>query len=71
MKLFAISARVVYDRGGRQAVKRVPQFLLSDRLVRNEYQAQEFARHIVDPLGVATEVHVVVTPVLDVETRAS
>ncbi len=71
MKLFVITARVVYEKDGRQKVKQVLQFLLSDHQVRNEYQAQEFARHIVDPLGVAKEVHVVATPLVDAEGRAS
>jgi hypothetical protein len=71
MKLFVITARVVYEKDGRQKVKQVLQFLLSDRQVRNEYQAQEFARHVVDPLGLAKEVHVVVNPLVDVEDRAS
>lgn len=71
MKLFVITARVVYEKDGRQKVKQVLQFLLSDRQVRNEYQAQEFARHVVDPLGLAKEVHVVVNPLVDAEDRAS
>jgi hypothetical protein len=71
VRFFVINARVVHERDGRQRVKQILPFLLSDRQVRNEYQAQEFARHIIDPLGVAKEIHVVATTLVDLEGLAS
>ena len=53
MKLFSITAQVVLYHDGSIS-HQVPAFLLSDRQVQDEAHA----RRIVDPLGLADEVHV-------------
>jgi hypothetical protein len=67
MKLYVVTARVVYETDGREETKPVLPFLLSERQVRNEYQAEELGRHIVDPLGLAKDVHATAVPMLEVD----
>jgi hypothetical protein len=69
MNFYVVTARVVYETDGREETKSVLPFFLSERQVRNEYQAEELGRHIVDPLGLAKVVHVhaTATPMLEVD----
>jgi hypothetical protein len=60
MKLYSITAQVVRVTTGWNGVssRQVPAFLLSDRQAQDEAEAERLARFIVDPLGLAHEVHV-------------
>jgi hypothetical protein len=62
MKLYSVTAQVVYTEGQWQGSKQVPSFLLSDRQVANLAEARRLAEEIVDPLGHAT-VHVTVVEI--------
>lgn len=59
MKLFSVTAQVVHTTtDGWHGSIQIPAFILSDRQVRNEVEAEALARMIVDPLGQADSVHV-------------
>lgn len=58
VKLYSVTAQVVHRTGDWQGTTQVPAFILTDRQVRNEVEAQALGRMIVDPLGQALEVHV-------------
>jgi hypothetical protein len=58
MKLYSVTASVVYQDGRWQGSKQVPAFLLSDHQVANLDQAERLAHEIVDPLGKATAVYI-------------
>jgi hypothetical protein len=61
MKLYSVTAQVVHQKDGWQGSLQIPAFILTDRQVRNEVEAQALGRMIVDPMGHAKEVHVCVT----------
>jgi hypothetical protein len=61
MKGFSVTAQVVHRKDNWQGSIQIPAFILTDRQVRNEVEAQAMGRMIVDPLGQALEVHVCAT----------
>jgi hypothetical protein len=58
MKLYSVTAQVVHTTDGWQGSIQVPAFLISDCQAQDEAAAEALARTIVDPLGLADQVHV-------------